>query len=92
MEGWNAFYKDGYYYLTAAQGGTSGPPTAQFQDDLVRMFFSPDGKEWTKIPAVAEVSGVHRNSMGTWCAMRPGIFACGEGEVLVHSFHLKGLA
>jgi beta-xylosidase len=64
----------------------------QFQNDLVRMFFSPDGKEWTKIPAVAEVSGVHRNSMGTWCAMRPGIFACGEGEVLVHSFHLKGLA
>jgi len=26
----------------------------QFQNDLVRMFFSPDGKEWTKIPAVAE--------------------------------------
>jgi beta-xylosidase len=64
----------------------------QFQNDLVRMFFSPDGKEWKKVPAVAEVSGLHRNSMGTWCAMRPGIFACGEGEVHVHSFHLKGLA
>ncbi len=25
---WNTLYKDGYYYLLAAQGGTSGPPTS----------------------------------------------------------------
>jgi hypothetical protein len=30
--------------------------------------------------------------MGTWCAMRPGIFAFGSGEVVVHNFRLKGLA
>jgi xylan 1,4-beta-xylosidase len=63
----------------------------QFQDDLVRMFFSPNGQDWKKVQAVAEMSGVHRNSMGTWCAMRPGVFACGEGEVVVHNFHLRGL-
>jgi xylan 1,4-beta-xylosidase len=63
-----------------------------FQNDLVRMFFSPDGSNWTKIPSTGEVSGLHRNSMGTWCAMRPGIFAFGSGEVVVHNFRLKGLA
>jgi beta-xylosidase len=56
------------------------------------MFFSSDGANWTKLPATAEVSGLHRNSMGTWCAMRPGVFAFGEGEAQVHSFRLKGLA
>jgi beta-xylosidase len=63
-----------------------------YQDDLVRMFFSPDGSHWTKIPATAEVSGLRRNSMGTWCGMRPGIFAYGSGEAIVHNFRLKGLA
>ena len=62
-----------------------------FQNDLVRMFYSSDGSNWKKIPAAVEVSGEHRNALGPWSAMRPGIFACGDGEVLVHNFRLKGL-
>lgn len=62
-----------------------------FQDDLVRMFYSPDGENWTKVPAVGDVSGMHRSTLGSWASVRPGIFACGEGEVVVHNFELRGL-
>lgn len=63
----------------------------RFQNDLVRMFYSSDGENWKKVPAVADVSGMDRNTLGTWAAVRPGIFACGKGEVLVQHFQLKGL-
>src|ERR1035437_6414698 len=33
---------------------------------------------YTTLFRSGEVSGLHRNSMGTWCAMRPGIFARSE--------------
>ncbi len=79
-------------YTTPYQGGNHIFIRMVLQNDLVRMFYSPDGKDWTKYPATVEVSGWHRNSMGTWCALRPGIFAAGEGEVLVHNFKLTGLA
>ncbi|MBB5268746.1 family 43 glycosylhydrolase [Algibacter amylolyticus] len=63
----------------------------QFEDDLVRMFYSADGKDWTKVTATREASGLTRNALGPWEGLRPGIFACGNGEVLIQNFELKPL-
>ena len=63
----------------------------QFKDDLVRMFFSSDGQDWKKVPATADVSGINRNTLGTWEGVRPGILGGGPGEVFVKSFRLRGL-
>jgi hypothetical protein len=43
------------------------------------------------VAAVADVSGMNRNTLGRWEGVRPGIFACGTGEVFVKSFRLTGL-
>jgi xylan 1,4-beta-xylosidase len=63
-----------------------------FQDDLVRLYFGPDGVKWHKLETVFDLSGFTRNTFGGVVAVRPGLYACGTGEVICHSFRLKGLA
>lgn len=63
----------------------------RYLDNNASEYFSKDGKEWKKIDMVADISMYHRNALGDSQSIRPGIFACGQGEVIVHNFKLTGL-
>jgi beta-xylosidase len=62
-----------------------------FINDNVRLFFGPDGAKWTKLETVFDVSGFHRNVFGGVESVQPGLYASGNGEIILHSFQLRGL-
>jgi beta-xylosidase len=93
--------KDGHVHGKSLFAVTQAPPAYQgnriffrvvCQDDVVRLYFGPDGKKWTKLDTSFDVSSFSRNIFGGVESVRPGLYACGTGEVIVHSFRLKGLA
>jgi len=63
----------------------------ELRGDIVRRYYSADGRNWQRLLISTEVSGFHRNAFGPAAALRPGLFACGDGEVIVHRFLLTPL-
>lgn len=53
--------------------------------------YSLDGKTWTHIDFVSEMSGYHNNALSGWGYLRPGIFATGSGEVKFMNFQYEGM-
>ncbi|MCP2028188.1 beta-xylosidase [Flavobacterium sp. HSC-32F16] len=56
------------------------------KEQLVNMFYSIDGKEWTKIENSAEVSAFHHNVLSGFMSLRLGLSAVGEGQVTFRNF------
>ncbi|APV50167.1 xylan 1,4-beta-xylosidase [Betaproteobacteria bacterium GR16-43] len=59
------------------------------QNNIVTFWTSPDGKAWTKYPVQMEVSGYHQNTGGDFQALRPGIYAAGEGKARIVRFQYR---
>jgi beta-xylosidase len=71
----------------------SGKLWLRLRDDehVLSAWYSADGKEWHKYPWGFEISGVHHNTVYGFLFVRPGLFAGGEGEVVVTNFVLRNL-
>ena len=62
------------------------------RDHIVTLFTSPDGKVWTKYGVQMEVSGYHQNVGGDFQALRPALYAAGQGAVRFSDFKYRALA
>lgn len=54
------------------------------QGQVGRFFYSADGQSWT-LHRSFEVAGYNHNMGGGYLSLRPGVFASGQGEVLIRS-------
>jgi beta-xylosidase len=93
--------KNGHVHGQSLSAVTQAPPAfagnriflrVVYRDGVVGLHFGPDGKKWTKLDTSFDVSGFSRNILGGVESVRPGLYACGDGEIVIHSFSLKGLA
>lgn len=55
-------------------------------DDVVDMYYSNDGRAWTKIENSLEVSGYHHNVLSGFLSLRLGLVSVGEGKVTFDNF------
>ena len=60
-------------------------------EHIVTFHTSADGKAWEKYPVQMEVSGYHHNVAGQFLALKPGIYAAGEGKVHFRDFRYRAL-
>ncbi|SFU66503.1 Beta-xylosidase [Pustulibacterium marinum] len=60
-------------------------------NNLVDMYYSTDGKNWTKTENSAEVSGMHHNVLSGFLALRIGLTATGNGKVHFKNFTYNSL-
>lgn len=58
---------------------------------VVTVWYSPDGRNWTKHWMQFEVSGYHHNVAGGFLSLRPALLATGRGEVRFRNFRYKAL-
>ena len=58
---------------------------------IVTVHSSRDGKTWSKYPVQMEVSGYHHNVAGKFLALKPAIYASGEGQVHFRNFRFRAL-
>ncbi len=58
---------------------------------VLTLWYSPDGKHWTKHWMQFEVSGYNHNVAGGFLSLRPALFAAGSGEVRFRNFTYKAL-
>jgi beta-xylosidase len=58
---------------------------------IVTIHTSADGKTWTKYPVQMEVSGYHHNVAGKFLALKPAIYAAGDGQVRFLDFRYRAL-
>ncbi len=58
---------------------------------IVTFHHSVDGKVWTKFDRQMEVSGYHHNVRGGFLALRPALFASGQGEARFRRFRYQAL-
>jgi len=58
---------------------------------IVTIHTSADGKTWTKYPVQMEVSGYHHNVAGKFLALKPAIYAAGDGQVRFLDFRYGAL-
>lgn len=61
------------------------------RDHIVTLFTSADGVQWTKYGTQMEVSGYHQNTGGEFLALRPGLYAAGNGKVRFSNFRYRAL-
>lgn len=59
--------------------------------NTVTLFYSQNGKEWTRFPSAMEVSGYNHNNFGDFVGLRLGIYAAGSGEVEFSGFQYRAL-
>jgi len=59
------------------------------KEQLVSMFYSINGRVWTKIENSAEVSAFHHNVLSGFMSLRLGLSAVGEGKVTFRNFNYK---
>ncbi|RXR06326.1 family 43 glycosylhydrolase [Pseudoxanthomonas composti] len=59
---------------------------------IVTLHTSTDGKAWRKYPVQMEVSGYHHNVAGQFLALKPAIYAAGQGTVRFDRFSYRALA
>jgi xylan 1,4-beta-xylosidase len=55
-------------------------------NSTVDMYYSIDGKRWTKIENSLEVSSLNHNALGGFLSLRLGLCAVGKGEVKFKKF------
>ncbi len=55
-------------------------------ENTVDMYYSLDGKEWTKTENSFEVSAYHHNILGGFMSLRIGLCSMGEGKVIFKNF------
>jgi len=55
------------------------------------MYYSRDGKTWSKADKVIETSGYHHNAFWGFLSLRAGLFAFGNGKVRFKNFNYKGI-
>nr|WP_205462003.1 hypothetical protein [Mangrovibacterium lignilyticum] len=55
-------------------------------DNVVNMFYSLDGENWTQTENSLEVSGFHHNVLGGFLSLRIGLCAIGDGKVKFKNF------
>lgn len=58
---------------------------------IVTFHTSPDGRTWTKYDRQMEVSGYHHNVRGGFMALRPGLFAAGQGAARFRNLVYRAL-
>jgi xylan 1,4-beta-xylosidase len=59
------------------------------KEQLVNMFYSINGKEWSKIENSAEVSSFNHNVLSGFMSLRLGLSAVGNGQVTFKKFIYK---
>jgi xylan 1,4-beta-xylosidase len=58
---------------------------------VVTIHTSRDGRHWQKYPVQMEVSGYHHNVAGGFLALKPAIYAAGNGVVVFERFRYRAL-
>ena len=58
---------------------------------IVTVHTSTDGSTWTKYPVQMEVSGYHHNVAGGFLALKPSLYAAGQGKVHFRNFRYRAL-
>lgn len=58
---------------------------------IVTLHSSSDGRTWQKYPVQMEVSGYHHNVAGKFLALKPALYAAGEGKVRFRHFRYRAL-
>ncbi|MER2177329.1 MAG: family 43 glycosylhydrolase, partial [Stenotrophomonas maltophilia] len=58
---------------------------------IVTIHSSTDGRTWQKYPVQMEVSGYHHNVAGKFLALKPAIYAAGDGKVQFRNFRYRAL-
>ena len=59
--------------------------------NVVTVWTSPDGKDWTQYTPTIEVSGYHHNVADGFLSLRPALYAAGDGEVKFRNFRYQAL-
>lgn len=61
------------------------------EKNVVTLFYSQDeGRNWARHDSRMEVSGMHHNVFGGFLSLRLGIYAAGNGEVVLRDFRYQG--
>ena len=58
---------------------------------IVTLYYSVDGKTWTRHGVRSEVSGYNANTIDDLLSLRPALFAAGEGSVRFRNFKYRAL-
>lgn len=58
---------------------------------ILTVHTSRDGSHWQKYPVQMEVSGYHHNVAGGFLALKPAIYAAGDGKVHFRQFRYRAL-
>jgi xylan 1,4-beta-xylosidase len=61
------------------------------QRNLVSLYYSSNGQEWTRHDVRMDVSGYHHNTFYDFLSLRPAIYVSGEGEVRFTHFTYRAL-
>jgi xylan 1,4-beta-xylosidase len=79
--------------LLERPAGLTGPLRLRLRNDrhIVTIFYSADGRTWTRFGTSMEVSGYHHNVAGEFLSLRPAIYAAGTGEVRFRQFVYRAL-
>ena len=59
--------------------------------NVVSLFTSDDGENWSQFPMGMEVSGYNHNVAGGFLSLRPALYAAGQGEVRFRNFKYEAL-
>lgn len=59
---------------------------------IVTLYYSLDGKVWTRHGVRSEVSGYNANTIDDLLSLRPALFAAGDGSVRFKNFKYRALA
>jgi beta-xylosidase len=59
--------------------------------NVIRLYTSADGQQWSRYRSTLEVSGYHHNVAGGFISLRPAIYAAGQGQVKFRNFRYLAL-
>jgi beta-xylosidase len=54
--------------------------------NVITLYTSADGQQWSRYRSTLEVSGYHHNVAGGFISFRPAIYAAGQGQVKFRNF------
>jgi len=58
---------------------------------IVTMYYSLDGRTWTRHGVRSEVSGYNANTIDDLQGLRPALYAAGQGRVRFRTYRYRGL-
>jgi xylan 1,4-beta-xylosidase len=61
------------------------------RENVITLFWSNDGKQWTQSEFAHEVSGYHHNVFNGYAGLRVALYATGAGSVWFNDFRYRGL-